>query len=882
MLRIIQNSTAGGAKSYYSTSGSGYYREGQELAGMWRGRGAERLGLSGEIEKVDWDALCDNRNPVTGKTLTLRQKVNRRVGYDFNFHVPKSVSLLYGITRDNRVLAAFRESVGETMRDIESEMQTRVRSGGRNADRPTRNMVWGEHIHTTARPVNGVPDPHLHAHCFVFNTTWDNCEGRWKAGQFASLKRDAPYFEALFHARMATRMQELGLPVVRTRTGWELEGLTAATLRKFSRRTALIEELARDQGIVDPVAKGELGAKTREKKQKALSMEELRREWGARMNESEHSDMQRLVARLGGDAVLGDDRLAAEAVLASIDHCFERNSVTPERTLLAQALKRGTGTASAERVTELVGLQPLLVVEREGRRYATTKAVLSEEQRMVTFAREGRGAEAALAAGAHVFQRDWLNDGQRKAVAHVLNSHDHVILVRGAAGTGKTSMMKEAVGGIEAAGHHVFVFAPSAEASRGVLREQEGFAEADTVARLLVDEALQERVRGQVIWVDEAGLLGTRAMTQVFDLAERLKARVVLSGDRRQHGSVERGAALRLLESEAGLVPAEIKEIQRQKGEYKAAVEAFAQGNVAGGVRQLDRLGWVREAPEAERYRLLARDYLETVSQGKSALVVSPTHREGARITEEIRAGLASAGQLKGAEREIPVLESLNYTKAERGDGANYLQGDVLVFHQNAKGFTRSQRVTVGTSALPLDQAARFQAFRTGSLKVAAGDVLRITRNGTTADGKHRLNNGAIVKVKSFSKKGDLVLANGWTVARDFGHLAYGYVATSHASEGKTVQRVLIGQSAESLPASSREQIYVSVSRGREQAVIYTDDKKILLAAVNRSEDRVTATELVRDMREMARRPRRTPAETRRMLPIAEPAEEREADNVRG
>ena len=42
---------------------------------------------------------------------------------------------------------------------------------------------------------------------------------------------------------------------------------------------------------------------------------------------------------------------------------------------------------------------------------------------------------------------------------------------------------------------------------------QEGFASADTVARLLLDEALQERARGQVIWIDEAGLLAvTRDM----------------------------------------------------------------------------------------------------------------------------------------------------------------------------------------------------------------------------------------------------------------------------------------------------------------------------------------------------------------------------------
>ncbi len=122
---------------------------------------------------------------------------------------------------------------------------------------------------------------------------------------------------------------------------------------------------------------------------------------------------------------------------------------------------------------------------------------------------------------------------------------------------------------------------------------------------------------------------------------------------------------------------------------------------------------------------------------------------------------------------------------------------------------------------------------------------MRVTKNGLTADGKHRLNNGARYTVKGFNPSGDILLDNGWAVAKDFGHLAYGYVATSHASQGKTIDRVLIGQSAESFPASSREQFYVSVSRGRQQATIYTDDKKALLAAVSRSDDRVAATEFV-------------------------------------
>ena len=91
-----------------------------------------------------------------------------------------------------------------------------------------------------------------------------------------------------------------------------------------------------------------------------------------------------------------------------------------------------------------------------------------------------------------------------------------------------------------------------------------------------------------------------------------------------------------------------------------------------------------------------------------------------------------------------------------------------------------------------------------------------------------------------------MVVDNGWVIGRDFGHIAHGYVVTSHASQGKTVDKVLIGQSQQSLPASDRQQLYVSVSRGREQAVIFTDDKQALREAAARDRERLTATEVFR------------------------------------
>ena len=844
MLRIIQNNSAGGAKSYYTTAD--YYTEGQELVGTWRGEGAALLGLNGIVSKKDWDSLCDNLKPNSNEPLTLRTKTERRVGYDFNFHVPKSVSMLYAMTGDGGILDAFRSSVNETMHEMEAEIKTRVRKNGQNEDRTSGNMVWGEFIHFTSRPVDNVPDPHLHAHCFVFNTTFDKEESAWKAGQFADLKRDAPYFEAVFQSKLASRLQAMGLDVERTHTGWGLTGINRETVEKFSRRTAQIEREARKRGIRDAAQKSELGAKTRGRKETNLPMDTLRETWDSWMNTEERSTLDSMKDRLsdGVPVAQADTGQAKEAVESAIEHCFERKSVVAERMVLAESIKRGIGIASRDRIEYEFKKQDLVIAERDGRWMATTKAVLAEEKRMVAFAREGRGTQSPIKPEAHYFKRDWLNDDQMKAVLHVLYSRDRVVLIRGAAGVGKTSMLQEAAEGIEATGKKVFAFAPSADASRVTLR-QDGFKDADTVARLLIDEKLQEQIRGQVILIDEAGLLGTVTTSKVFDLAEKLDARVILSGDRRQHGSVERGAALRLLEEEAGLVSAEIREIQRQKGDYKHAVECLSDGRTEEGFHALDKLGWVREVADEERHLLLARDYTDAIEAGKTALVLSPTHFEGERIAAAIRWLLQERGHVSKEQRSVSMLAKIDMTEAEKADATSYLPEYVIEYHQNAKGHRKGERLTVGESGIPFEQSARFQAFIPKQLMLAVGDLIRVTQNGKTADGKHTLNNKTQYRVNGFDDQGNIVLNNGWKVARDFGHIDYGYVLTSHASQGRTVDRVFVGQSADSLAASSREQFYVSASRAREQVTIYTDDKESLLSAVNRSDERLTASELV-------------------------------------
>src|ERR1019366_2573044 len=470
---------------------------------------------------------------------------------------------------------------------------------------------------------------------------------------------------------------------------------------------------------------------------------------------------------------------------------------------------------------------------------ATTRDVLAEEGRIIQFAREGRGTMRPLGRGANGTEqrgapRDTLSPEQQAICRHVWESPDQVILIRGAAGTGKTRTMRAAVGRID---KPVIVLAPSAEASRGVLRK-EGFAEADTVARFLIDDRMQEKARDGIIWVDEAGLLGIRQVAEVFDIAQRQNARVVLQGDRRQHGSVERGATLRVLEEFAGL-----RDIRRQRGQYKAAVQSLSKGDMLDGYDKLADLGWVRETPGNQP---LVDDYLAALDARKSVLVVAPTHVEGDEITAEIRAKLKERGIVGKEETSFEWLVPLCWTEAQRAVPEMYDGTEIVQFFRNSGPYRAGQRVAAVDLEPEKCRPGPSAEYGRAALPIAPGEVLRITVNGKDKSGKHKLNNGSEYTVKEFTDGGDIVLTNGWVVAKEFGHLTHGYVTTSHASQGKTVDRVLIAMGSESMPAINAEQFYVSVSRGRESARLYTDlSTDELREAIQRCDDRKSATELM-------------------------------------
>ena len=255
-----------------------------------------------------------------------------------------------------------------------------------------------------------------------------------------------------------------------------------------------------------------------------------------------------------------------------------------------------------------------------------------------------------------------LSPSQAAAVKHAWTSRDSLILIRGAAGTGKTTLTKALLAGVDVP---YAVLAPSAEASRGVLRRENVDPNADTLAKFLGDEEMQERVRGGLIVLDEASLTGAHDLNRLLKSADQLKARVLLLGDRRQHRSVARGDVLALLEDKAKLKVAVVGEIRRQTGQYREAVKLASDGKAAEAFEKLDKLGWIKEGHDA-----LVEDYIAGLKAGKTQLVIAPTHAEGDTVTAKLRERLKHGGRWVRADGELEGIAASCRRKKSKVEAA--------------------------------------------------------------------------------------------------------------------------------------------------------------------------------------------------------------------
>jgi conjugative relaxase-like TrwC/TraI family protein len=849
MLRFHPIANAKAAETYYSKSDGGYYLAGDDLRREWVGKGAEQLELSGTPDFDQFKRLIHGLDPHTGNQLTSKLIKNRIPAWDITASVPKGVTIALE-SGDTRIQDALWAAARETVADLEQYATTRVRKDGQQADRLTGNLVGFAVEHPETRPAkdDGMPDPDRHIHIVLFNLSHDQVENEWKAVKFRPIMDLRKYFDRRFDMRLASKLSDLGYRIetkyqADERGGkryfsWDIGGLPQTVVTRFSRRAAEVNKLASELGIETAVGKDKLAATSRLQKRKDLTLEDYRKYWFSRITPQEDPLIGEVIASAQQGSVAKPKNIIDTAVHYAIDHHFERSSVVNWHDLAITVMERSMGTALPEDIEPQARRQGILLRNGE----ATTKEVLAEEQRIIGFSRSGRGIYQPMATSKIIL--DGLSTDQQTVVQHIWQSPDQVILIEGDAGTGKTDAMKATIPGIDRPG--VFL-APSASASRDTLRGK-GFTNADTIARFLVDQRFREQARDGFIYIDEAPLAGLRDIDAVFQHASALNARVILQGDRKQHKSIQRGNLFEILDKYAGLPVGRLtKNWRQQHAGYKDAVNAIAKGNILDGYDQLAKLGWVKQTPSGNPHAQLIADYLAVHNAKKSVLVIAPTHAEGDEIASQLRTKLQEQGIVSSDERMVEQLRPLSWTDAEKGDPTRYDGNEVLQFHRNTGAFRAGDRIGAETyTGSAIADPAHFTVYKRSALALARGDVIRITANGKDKSGKHRLDNGCQYTVAGFTKDGDIALNNGWILANNFGHLTHGYVTTSHASQGRTVDRVLIAMGRESLPAMSREQFYVSVSRGRERATIYSDlSPTQLREAIQKHDTRKSATELM-------------------------------------
>lgn len=861
------------AKEYFREhlSVGDYYSQEQKITGEWFGEGAAKLGLKGAVSEKAFLALCEGRHPETGTKLGQRMNTvrrsdsgtsaNRRVFYDFVIAPPKSVSVV-GLYQDDRILAVHERAVRHAMRELEKFAATRVRKSGQDGSRVTGNLVTACFRHDTSREL----DPHLHTHCVMFNATFDPVEGRWKALQVEGMYRAQNFATNLYRHELAKGLRSLGYEIENHSRGFEIKGVPSSLVARFSKRNQQIgEEAKRQREIGSPVAnekelRERIAHGNRRRKLKDSTADRLRPLWAKQMTDAEAKALRTLRSSGSASAEVAD----VPGIVAWADeHLFERRSVVREDELLSAALARGRGEgfdlAALRAAVEARGY-----VREAGSDRLTSREVLGHELEVVVAAHDGRNAHGALAPGYRPGAA--LSDEQRAAVERILGSRDFVTLFRGGAGTGKSFTLKEVERGLTAASRPVVVLAPQRQQVRDL--QADGLP-AETLARFLQTKQL---ARGAVVIVDEAGQIGGRQLCELFRVVRAHEGRIILSGDTRQHGAVAASDALRAIEKHSGLKPAVIQKIRRQDPKlgatacergfirrYRAAAKAAAKGDIAGSFDRLDRLNCIRECDPAGQRETLAAEYVAAVERREKVLVVAQTREEVRQVNEAIRSRLRTAGRL-ATGKTLTTLQPLDLGEAQKRDPRFYSPGQHASFLQRygryAKGdvceivetnecglvLTKDGR----RSTLSYRYAGRLVVAAPAEMDIAPGDRLQLKFNGKSVEGAP-LANGELVTVRRVRRNGALVVegddGSRKTLAPSQRLFMRGYAVTSYGSQGKTVDTVLFADAA-SRAATSAEQWYVTITRGRKRVMIFTPDKEELRANAQRLGTRELALEM--------------------------------------
>jgi conjugative relaxase-like TrwC/TraI family protein len=878
MLTLSKPLSASQVRTYhereFASERQNYWSRDQQGHSEWQGKLAEQWGLSGPVGNEHFARLTEGQHPTTEAQLVRHQvsktyegkfgkevtSVEHRAGWDATFSAPKSVSLTALVGGDERVREAHRESVRVALAELERYTQARI--GNVHAPETTGKFVAATFEHDTARPVDGYAAPQLHTHAVIFNVT-ERDNGQTRALQPQELFASQRYATSVYRSELAMRLQVLGYELDRGKHGQpEIKGYTKEYLEASSPRREQIKDHLREMGIDGAGAAQVAAHRTRDSKE-LLSPEEVlarHRELAAQYGHQ----ADRVVAEARAHSqrhVYEPDRIAQQAVTYARDHLFERSAVLDRRDLLEAALNRGMGETTYAHVRQefqqRAARGEFRTVDHAGAgQQYTTAAMLRMERDIITRMQEGnqRGMSDSMLVDARIRiatedRHPELNASQRQVVDGVFLSREKMVGLDGVAGTGKTTTLAVIREGAEAQGYKVEGFAPT---SRAAQKLADAGMETSTLQKHLARGQQPDTGERRLYVLDESSLASTK---QLHEFVHRLHPhdRVLLVGDRRQHEAVEAGRPFAQLQ-DAGMKTVKLEEIVRQKNpELKQVVEQLARGEVREAVQGLERQGRVHEiAGREERIAAIAKEYAKSP---EGTLVVSPDNRSRAEINERIHAEMQEHGLVSRKEHRIEALvPRQDLTGPERTWAARYEFNDVLRYARASKetGIERGEYARVKSvdaeknlltvvradgSELTYDPRRQqgVSVYREEPRSFAVGDRIQFTAPANDL----KIANRELGTVEAIGQDGQMRLKmdGGRDVQldpREHPHLDHGYAVTSHSSQGQTAERVLIHVDTELAAKDllNSRMAYVAVSRGAEDAQLYTNDREKLPEAL--------------------------------------------------
>jgi conjugative relaxase-like TrwC/TraI family protein len=733
-----------------------YYAGVGESPGVWAGRWAERLGVSGVVEADGLRNLVDGLHPVSGEALVSGRARSVRA-FDLTFSCPKSVSLLWALGSEpmSEVLAAaHREAIGEALGFLEDRAAVaRQQSSGVRRRVATNGWVVAEFVHRTSRE----GDPQLHTHCLIPNVVERSGDGKvvaFDAGPLFEWARAAgSIYQNHLQRTLSLRLGvEWGPDRHNTR---ELEGFRRGQLRVFSKRSVQIEAELEAKGAVYESAVLRMRADdqaslaTRRSKDHGLTPARLAGRWEAEADQVDLSTGADLEARVcWREPPLSPPRweeLAAALIDPETGLCAN-NARFIRADVVEQLCALSGGRLSSEEIAGLaerflaselaVRLTPDPDAGRRRPSEWSTAAHRATEDRAVALVetlagRPGRAVdpsvlEATLAAAVG------LGEDQADAIRVLTGPGGSVRAVLAPAGYGKTTMLRAAVEAAAGGGRPVIAVATTAKA----VAELTGAGlDGRTIARLRIDLGDGPLAAGTVVVLDEISQTPTAEVEAVLAAVDACPGGSLwVLGDPRQSQPVGPGGIADHLDRLATdiRIPAARLTVNRRQIDAadREALDLLRQGHAAGSQQLRAEYGWEHEhaSPAATRTAMAEAVCADIDVHGPEhvvALVVS--HSDAEDLAGRIRIGLSANGTLTG-----PAITGPGWTTDR-----DYRAGDRLLLHARYGG--SASRLVNGTAATVthVDADGLTLTLGSGATMMLAADFVQGTRRDGSPNVSH-------------------------------------------------------------------------------------------------------------------------------------------------